>query len=531
MDTTLGHVRAKEVAQHEIQVDEIRRRAQQWRLMDCDEDTLEQMRHALIVEMEALEDRLTEADKRFSMYVDEGQPLDTEQAIQSIEQLSSEWEKLNKHLQDVNNALLERQLRARLAQRLGSEQRVNILDASVLFLIFFAVGLMLAELLLPLSPQTIALFLGIDFIICIFLIADFFLRLSSSTDRGWYFRRYWIDLVASIPFYGLLRLGRLFRITRFARLLRLLRIGRAFRLLVFTFRGLDMLGRTFQLNLLKRSVLIAVILLIVGALSISTLEGLQEASLQGLDESLWWSFTTVVTGGFADLYNPSTTTGRLVTAGLVLLGFAVTGIFTASLTSVLVGDDSTRIERNQDSMQVQLKDIDQRLDLLLGETNERLIAMETAAESLSRQTSREGVAAALVETMMRDFECLQASVHLLDSKNQAMVRLAHRGLVQVAPPERDTLGAHLTGRMVAELLQNPDIDDIDLEPETELRVTVKGVAFACPLVAAQRVLGALHIVLPDSLARNYLYNRVPMTLAHQAALAFFAADLAEQMRG
>ena len=54
MDTTLEYARAKEVGQHEIQVDEIRRRARQWRLMDCDEDTLEQMRHALIEEMEAV---------------------------------------------------------------------------------------------------------------------------------------------------------------------------------------------------------------------------------------------------------------------------------------------------------------------------------------------------------------------------------------------------------------------------------------------------------------------------------------------
>ena len=54
MDTTLEYARAKEVGQHEIQVDEIRRRARQWRLMDCDEDTLEQMRHDLIEEIEAL---------------------------------------------------------------------------------------------------------------------------------------------------------------------------------------------------------------------------------------------------------------------------------------------------------------------------------------------------------------------------------------------------------------------------------------------------------------------------------------------
>ena len=529
MDTALEHTKAKEVGQHEIQVDQIRRRAQRWRLMDCDEDTLEKMRHALIVEMEVVEDRLAEADKRFSVYVSKGQPLDAEQALQGIDQLSLEWGKLNKHLQDVDNALLEQQLRTRLAQRLGGEQRVNLLDGAVLFVIFFAVGLMLAEILLALPAQTIALFLGIDFIICLFLIADFFLRLSSSTDKGWYFRRYWIDLLASIPFYGLLRLGRLLRITRFARLLRLLRLARAFRLLVFTFRGLDMLGRTFQLNLLKRSVLIAVILLIFGALSISALEGLQESSLRGMEETLWWSFTTVATGGFAELYNPSTTTGRLVTAGLVLLGFAVTGIFTASLTSVLVEDDSIRNERNQQSMQAQLEDIDQRLGLLLGETNEGLIAMEMAGQLLSNQDSREGVASVLAETMVRDFECLQASVHVLDRDNQELLRITQRGLQDVTPPEREKLGADLTGRTVAKLLLEPDLGGFDIEPETELCTSVKGIALACPLVASQQVLGVLHIVLPDNLARYYLYNRVPMTLAHHAAVALYAANLAEQL--
>jgi hypothetical protein len=289
-----------------------------------------------------------------------------------------------------------------------------------------------------------------------------------------------------------------------------------------------MLSRTFQLNLLKRSVLIAVILLIFGALSISALEGLQESSLRGVEESLWWSFTTVATGGFADLHNPSTTTGRLVTAGLVLLGFAVTGIFTASLTSVLVEDDSIRNERNQQSMQAQLDDIDQRLGLLLGETNQGLIAMETTAQLLSNQDSREGVASVLAEAMVQDFECMQASVHVLDRDNQELLRMTQRGIEAVTPPEREKLGTTLTGRTVAKLLLEPSLAAFDIEPETEPRVSVKGVALACPLVASQQVLGALHIVLPANLARYYLYNRVPMTLAHHAAVALHAANLAEQ---
>jgi len=47
----------------------------------------------------------------------------------------------------------------------------------------------------------------------------------------------------------------------------------------------------------------------------------------------------------------------------------------------------------------------------------------------------------------------------------------------------------------------------------------------CPLVAGRKLLGLLHVVLPEDLGRFYLYNRVPMTLAHHAAMAFYAADL------
>jgi hypothetical protein len=50
----------------------------------------------------------------------------------------------------------------------------------------------------------------------------------------------------------------------------------------------------------------------------------------------------------------------------------------------------------------------------------------------------------------------------------------------------------------------------------------------CPLVAGRQVLGALQVVLPENLGRYYLYNRAPMTLAHHAAMAFYAAGLGKE---
>jgi len=519
------HLRAQEIGRHQAQVEEIRRRSQNWRLMDCDEETLERMRHTLIEEIEALEEQLEEADRHFLVYVESGRPLDVQQALYEIDRLSAEWEALNQHLQDVDEALLERHLRSRLSAFLGGRQRVYLLDIAVFSSIILVVALTVMEFLLNLPEQVVTWIVTVDTAICLFLIADFFLRLALSEDRRWYFRRYWIDLVASIPFYEFLRFGRLVRLVRFvrfARLLRLVRLGRAVRIFSYSFRGLSKLARTFELNLLKRSIAIALALLVFGAISIGLLEGGYEASLRGLGESMWWSFTTVVTGGFADLYNPNTAVGRFVTVGLVLLGLTVTGIFTASLTSVLVVDDSTRIQQNQRELELRLRDLEQKLDLLSGETNQGLIALETVAQELSNQRSREGVARVLSETMVRDFEGVQASVHLLDESGSQLVRVAQAGMEDVGPPPAVALGEGLTGRVVAELLQEEDVAALDLEPETTLSAQAQGLAMVCPLVAGGRVLGALHVVLPDSLARYYLYNRAPMTLAHHAAMALYA---------
>jgi voltage-gated potassium channel len=143
-----------------------------------------------------------------------------------------------------------------------------------------------------------------------------------------------------------LRVIRLLRFVRFLRLLRLLRI------LLFFWRGLDHLAQMFNVRLMRKSLLYVCISLIFGAVAFQFLEGPQEPTDQsGMVTSLWWSFTTVVTGGFADIHNPVTMGGKLLTVILVILGMVIIGIFTATLTSVMVGEDDDmeqlRVEINE----------------------------------------------------------------------------------------------------------------------------------------------------------------------------------------
>ena len=518
------HQRALEFDRHVGQVAELRRRASQWRLIDCSEETLVRMRHALIDEMEQLEGRLREADGYFTTYIDRGQPLQAEGMRERIDRLADEWSQLNRRLQALDEAILERTLNNRLVAVLGSQRRLNLLDSLLLISIIAVVLLTIAEYLLPLSPGTIQVIRVLDVSFCILLLADFLLRLYLTEDRGWYWRHYWIDFLAAIPFYEFLRIGRLLQLARFLRLFRLFRLARAVRIILWRYPGLGKLLQTFQLVLLRRSMGVAALLLIIGAFGIQLAEASEANSPHALPESIWWSFVTMVTGGFADLYNPTTPAGQLMTAGLVLLGLTVTGIFTASLTSVLVEDDSTRLEQGQHLLENQLQVIDHKLDLMSSETNQGLIALEQIAQQLSNVDTPQEISALLCGAMMRHFECVQASVHLLTPERDQLTRLYSSGLEDASPPALVAVGDGFLGETIQGLLALDRPADIDLEPVVAPHGKVIGLTMICPLVAQQSVLGALHTVLPDEYARYYLYNRAPMTLAHHTAIAIVGSQ-------
>ncbi len=528
MDSLRDHLRVKEIESHHLEVTEIKRNAKHWRLQDCSIETLERMRFALIEEMDKLEKELSAEDQQFLFYIQEARPIETEQSRETIERLSTEWEDLRAHLKDVDHAILELHLRQRLV-KLFTYRGYIVLEGLVFASILVILVLTIMELLAPLPEETIVLFLQIDTVVSFFLLGDFFLRLFLSEDRRWYFRRYWVDFVSSLPL-TVLHFGRLVRIARFARLLRLLRLGRAMRVLMFAFRGLDKLSQTFQLNLLKRSLIIAGALLAFGALTISLVEGPNHEGLQTMSDSFWWSFTTVVTGGFADLYNPETNSGRLVTVGLVLLGLVVTGIFTASLTSVLVEDDSDRITQNQRTLEMEMGVLNQKLDLLSGETNRGLIALEVIAQELANQRNVVDLGHVLVGAMMEHFQCLQASVHILSPTQRTLETVVQVGDERAFLDEEIVVGRGLAGRTAALLLEEDDPASLDIEPITEPSFDVAGVRMVCPLVGGRELIGLLHVILPEEFGRFYLYNRAPQTLAHHAATAVHALMLEAELR-
>lgn len=520
MDSLADRLKIKDLQKNSLEIDKIRRNARNWRLLDCSIETLTRMRHAVIREINRIEQALHLENLQFIEFIDNARPLKAEVTRESIERLSENWEELSQHLRDIENAILENQLQERLIKIFGGRRLYFLFEGIVFIAILAVIGIVLFELTVPLSQGNLVLVLRIETYISLFLLAEFFFRMSVSPNKSWYFRRFWIDFVASLPL-SILHFGRLIRVTRFVRLLRLLRLGSTLRTVTYVFRGLDKLAQTFQLNLLKRSLFITTLLLLFGAFSISTLEVPFNSDFQQWRESFWWSFTTVVTGGFADLHNPETILGRVITMGLVLVGFVITGIFTASLTSVLIGDDSSRIERNQHTLEKEISTIQQKIDLLSGETNRGLIALEMVAQSLSNQPSKAALAQVLVHAMLEHFETMHASVHLFDKDANILKTIFQEGNERVHYPDEINIDHSLLGRTLAALLEIDNPASLDIEPVTEAYYELSGIRMICPLVANRTVVGALQVILPEEHGRFYLYNRAPQTLAHHAAVAFY----------
>jgi len=121
-----------------------------------------------------------------------------------------------------------------------------------------------------------------------------------------------------------------------------------------------------DVKLMKRSLRLGVIVMFIGAFVIWVVEGKEHAEVGSVAEGLWWSFTTVVTGGFGDIYNPETATGRFLTILLVVTGMILVGVFTATLTSLYVGDDSEEITILQNRMDEKMDQLNTKLDRLIG---------------------------------------------------------------------------------------------------------------------------------------------------------------------
>jgi voltage-gated potassium channel len=198
-------------------------------------------------------------------------------------------------------------------------------------------------MLLPLSDSTINLLQVYDNLICVIFLIDFFINLRAASRKSDYFikERGWLDLIGSIPSFGLAfkfsGLFRLARLSRFARITRLLR-GKNKEALVK-----DVVENRSRYTVFITILMTLLVLTVASVLVLQFESQSPEANIQDGGDSLWYSLVTITTVGYGDRY-PITLGGRVTAFFIMIMGVGIIGALASILSSMLVGPSSAPVE-------------------------------------------------------------------------------------------------------------------------------------------------------------------------------------------
>lgn len=158
----------------------------------------------------------------------------------------------------------------------------------------------------------------------VIFVADFLYRIVTAPSAAAYFFKHfgWADLLASVPLAQ-------FKILRVFRLIRVFRLLRAV--------GIRAVGRTLIKDRAGSSLYILLLMgtfvLEFGSLSMLRVEqGAPGANITTASDALWYTIVTISTVGYGDQY-PITDAGRVIGAGVIVVGVGIFGTFTGYLAN------------------------------------------------------------------------------------------------------------------------------------------------------------------------------------------------------
>ncbi|HZS01560.1 MAG TPA: ion transporter [Chloroflexota bacterium] len=216
-----------------------------------------------------------------------------------------------------------RRQRWELLQRLS-----DWLDAPLTALALIMLGLMVAELALPLSPAWARRVTQAETAIWIVFLADFLLEFALAPSKLHYLKRNWLTAVAVV--LPTLRAVRVLRVARALRGMSLLR------LLTTLNRGSRALGHIVRRGQLGYVLLLTVSVVATAAAGAYYLEHDEPGALiKTPGEAIWWAATLVTTMNSS--LDTVTVEGQVVSLLLRVFALGVSGYVTAVIAVYLLG--------------------------------------------------------------------------------------------------------------------------------------------------------------------------------------------------
>jgi voltage-gated potassium channel len=168
----------------------------------------------------------------------------------------------------------------------------------------------------PIPTSTQTLLNSVQWVSWIAFAADLILGLYKAKDKKKYLMKHPLEVAAVLlPF---LRPLRLLRVISFGSLV-IQKVA---------------VGRQFAITI--KVIITSIFVAYISAVQITIIErDIDGSNIKNFGDGLWWAMTTVTTVGYGDRF-PTTTEGRFLAVGLMIMGISLMGVITASVASWFV---------------------------------------------------------------------------------------------------------------------------------------------------------------------------------------------------